>query len=211
MTFNQFERTHAEGFYTKQDIKAIYALQNGECHYCGTKLGPIHEKNAYQIDHIVPITKDGTNWPGNLALTCALCNKRKHNHSTNILWSKLREEKGNDWVKSKVLSNKKITPLKTKLTRARKAERAKSLDMLKQEIEVAVSRNIKKLNFHIPNDIDISVNQCTCYLDIWFNNSSITLPAPTQNRLESWHVTEYDTLAVSLINIEYLSGYLKNA
>lgn len=208
MSFNRFERKHSEGFYTESDVEKLFTMQSGECYFCGKRLGSIGEKFAFHIDHLLPIAKDGTNWPGNLALTCGFCNKRKHSASTNQLWAKLKKENGVLWVKNKVLRNRTNSPQKAKLTRLRKAERNKSLDLLCKEIEVAISRGLKNLNYAPPEYIDISVKHISYYLEIWFNNSCVTMPAPSQNQLSKWHLDEYDGLAQILIKLEHLAGYV---
>lgn len=45
------------------------------CHYCGIKT------NTYtrQLDHIVAVTKGGSNIPNNLLVSCRTCNRRKGN------------------------------------------------------------------------------------------------------------------------------------
>jgi 5-methylcytosine-specific restriction endonuclease McrA len=48
-------------------------MQKYKCAYCAKKLG-----TAYDVDHIVPLSKGGSNWPANLQLTCGTCNNRKH-------------------------------------------------------------------------------------------------------------------------------------
>lgn len=211
MSFNHFERKHAEGFYTKEDIEFIYSLQKGECYFCGQELGTQGEKGAFHIDHLNPIAKGGDNWPNNLCLACEQCNKRKHSHNSTVLWSKLRKEKGAEWVKAKVQENKKNLPEKRKLTNQRKKERGESLSLLEQEIEVAISRNIKKLNYAHPKEKYIEIVQIGCFLDITLNNSTVSIPAPTQKALGNWHLKEFDILAVSLLNLEYVAGYIKNA
>jgi 5-methylcytosine-specific restriction endonuclease McrA len=37
-------------------------------------------KDGYQIDHIVPLSKGGSNWPRNIQLTCRFCNHSKRAH-----------------------------------------------------------------------------------------------------------------------------------
>lgn len=64
---------NAEGKYELQDIANIRAHLGDRCHYCGTALN-----GKGDIDHIVPISKGGTNWPKNLTLACKTCNLDKH-------------------------------------------------------------------------------------------------------------------------------------
>jgi 5-methylcytosine-specific restriction endonuclease McrA len=62
----------AGGSYTRQDVVALYAAQNGLCHCCGVDL-----RNGYQVDHIFPIALGGTNDKTNIQLLCPPCNRRK--------------------------------------------------------------------------------------------------------------------------------------
>lgn len=62
----------AEGSHTGGDIKALYEKQGGHCVYCNVELG-----SSYHVDHIVALSKGGSNWPSNLQLTCSDCNNRK--------------------------------------------------------------------------------------------------------------------------------------
>lgn len=62
----------AEGAYTRADIAAIFKAQRGRCAYCSKKL-----RADYDIDHITPLSKGGTNYPSNLQLTCPFCNGSK--------------------------------------------------------------------------------------------------------------------------------------
>ena len=67
------QRRGAEGFYTVDDIAAIYRMQGGRCAYCPTLLTPDNQ----ETDHITAITNGGSNWPSNLQLTCRPCNRSK--------------------------------------------------------------------------------------------------------------------------------------
>jgi 5-methylcytosine-specific restriction endonuclease McrA len=62
----------AEGFHTAKDIEDIYSRQNGKCACCKKKVG-----DTYDVDHIVALSKGGSNWPANLQILCPTCNRTK--------------------------------------------------------------------------------------------------------------------------------------
>lgn len=64
-------RRAAEGKHSAEDIQRILRDQKSRCPVCGAKL------RAYNVDHIIPIARGGTNWPHNLQLLCPPCNNRK--------------------------------------------------------------------------------------------------------------------------------------
>lgn len=66
-------RRDAEGRFTAEDIKDLYVTQGGRCYYCRVEI-----EAGYHIDHMLPISRGGTNGPENLALACAPCNLSKH-------------------------------------------------------------------------------------------------------------------------------------
>ena len=55
------------------DKRRIYDRQNGLCAYCGQ-----HRNIKYMtVDHIIPLSKGGTDEIDNLQCTCKKCNKLK--------------------------------------------------------------------------------------------------------------------------------------
>lgn len=62
----------AAGKYTADDLTKIRRLQNDRCAYCRIELA-----GAGYVDHIVALTKGGSNWPTNLQLVCRPCNSSK--------------------------------------------------------------------------------------------------------------------------------------
>jgi 5-methylcytosine-specific restriction endonuclease McrA len=64
----------AEGSHTKADIAEIKAAQKGKCAYCKQQLGSL-----WHVDHIVPLSKGGSNKRSNLQIACRSCNCAKHN------------------------------------------------------------------------------------------------------------------------------------
>lgn len=69
----QRERRFAIGAYDKSYPEKLYYLQKGRCACCENKLN-----GKYQVDHIFPIARGGTNYKENLQLLCKSCNCRKH-------------------------------------------------------------------------------------------------------------------------------------
>jgi 5-methylcytosine-specific restriction endonuclease McrA len=61
---------NAEGHFTHEDVKRIFAMQKGKCAACG-------KKRKLTIDHIKPLVKGGSNWPSNLQGLCSPCNCKK--------------------------------------------------------------------------------------------------------------------------------------
>lgn len=74
----------AEGSHSDTDILALHAEQDGRCAYCGITL---HDN--YHVDHVHPLVRGGSNWPDNLALSCAECNLSKGN-KTVAEWQAVR-------------------------------------------------------------------------------------------------------------------------
>lgn len=67
----------AEGKYTVADVEELFDKQKGRC------IGPVCNKMfddtiECTVDHKVPLSRGGTNWPSNLQLLCRPCNSQKH-------------------------------------------------------------------------------------------------------------------------------------
>lgn len=64
----------ADGKYSVTDILDHYDTQSGLCGYCGIRL-----YGKYDVDHYIPLTRGGSNYPDNLILACPSCNRSKNN------------------------------------------------------------------------------------------------------------------------------------
>ncbi len=63
---------NATGTFNANDLTRLFSAQSGCCVYCKDNLG-----RKYHVDHIVPLSKGGSNDPANLQLLCASCNLSK--------------------------------------------------------------------------------------------------------------------------------------
>lgn len=58
---------------TADDVKSMLKAQRGRCWWCGTKVG-----EAFDVDHVIPLSKGGPHTLDNLVIACQPCNRRKH-------------------------------------------------------------------------------------------------------------------------------------
>lgn len=60
------------GSYTEEDVRFIFAYQDGRCFYCLDWVG-----EDFHRDHHIPISKGGTNNWTNIVVSCPTCNLKK--------------------------------------------------------------------------------------------------------------------------------------
>lgn len=72
----------ARGTHTNTDLLAQYRRQKGKCYYCSHKMKPWGWKESCDLqpteEHIVPVSRGGSNGPENLVIACRKCNEQKH-------------------------------------------------------------------------------------------------------------------------------------
>ena len=66
----------AKGHFTRADLERLYSEQEGRCAYCGITILWGVPRDIH-VDHVIPLSRGGSNWPDNLALTCQDCNLSK--------------------------------------------------------------------------------------------------------------------------------------
>lgn len=65
----------AVGYYFSEHVTWHWLVQDGKCAYCNCQLN----KDEFHVDHILPLTRGGSNWTQNLSLACPRCNLSKSN------------------------------------------------------------------------------------------------------------------------------------
>jgi 5-methylcytosine-specific restriction endonuclease McrA len=66
------QKRAAEGCFTPADTHEIRERQQDCCAACAVPL-----QGGGEIDHVVPLSRGGTNWPSNLQWLCRFCNRSK--------------------------------------------------------------------------------------------------------------------------------------
>jgi len=64
----------AGGKHTREEMQIVLALQDGRCIYCNAIFT---DENRPSEDHLLPISKGGSDWALNIVLACWRCNSRR--------------------------------------------------------------------------------------------------------------------------------------
>ena len=66
------KKMSVQGKFTRRTIENLYVKQEGKCACCGVVL-----YGVFEVDHIIPLIRGGSNHPSNLQLLTPLCNRSK--------------------------------------------------------------------------------------------------------------------------------------
>jgi 5-methylcytosine-specific restriction endonuclease McrA len=68
-----------QGDVTKDQLKEIYRLSNGNCNYCGTEVSnpKFYPYCPNGFDHVIPRVKGGKHTASNIVVCCPKCNEKK--------------------------------------------------------------------------------------------------------------------------------------
>lgn len=72
---NQHLKRNAQGSYTKEEWVALKVKYNHQCVQCGIP----DTESKLSVDHIIPLSRGGTNDISNIQPLCLPCNMKKHN------------------------------------------------------------------------------------------------------------------------------------
>lgn len=61
----------AAGSHTLADLKARFEVHGNRCVYCGSS-------ENLTADHMIPLSRGGSDWPANIVPACLRCNQSKH-------------------------------------------------------------------------------------------------------------------------------------
>lgn len=70
----RIRKINSIGSFSPLDLKKLEEFTSLKCEYCGIDVSAKHH-----LDHITPISRGGTGWINNIAITCVSCNSSKHN------------------------------------------------------------------------------------------------------------------------------------
>lgn len=68
-------KRNAAGTHTTEELYQQLQRQKNKCYYCHKKLGK--ERKSWVAEHVIPLSRDGSNSIDNIVIACVPCNLRK--------------------------------------------------------------------------------------------------------------------------------------
>jgi len=64
--------------WNAEQIQQVWNRTNGKCYFCQKSLGKLQNRHGrWEMEHIQPISKGGTNDLHNIVASCCSCNRKK--------------------------------------------------------------------------------------------------------------------------------------
>ena len=87
----------AKGAFDERDVEARIDRQEACCYYCREGL-EFDGRNKWQVDHFIPLSRGGSNWPSNIVIACRRCNRAKGDKTPwEFMPERFEEGCGRDW------------------------------------------------------------------------------------------------------------------
>ncbi len=155
----------SSGIYKQEDIEQLFEIQQGRCYYTGKEL--VKKPKNYTIDHIIPVTKGGSSWPSNLALTLASVNREKHNHSKRKYFSILEKRYGKEWRVKQSEFCKKVNSDRRAVDKVRKKQVSNHLQDFESKLKESFPR--VDINYSLEDgDVGLMVDDIGIYFPAGF-------------------------------------------
>ena len=82
------KRKRAKGRFTAREFLLVLKKHKYRCAYCKRQIS----RSSATIDHVVPLSRGGTNWITNIIPACLRCNQRKSFMSLGRFIARLKKE-----------------------------------------------------------------------------------------------------------------------
>ncbi len=84
---------NAAGHHLKEHYRVLWDIQRGRCYFSGEEFGRDFGGGKFSVDHLIPLSTTGTDWPTNLALVTVRINNMKGNRWPNDFLSEVKRKK----------------------------------------------------------------------------------------------------------------------
>ena len=75
-------KANADGSHTLEDVQRQYDYQHGRCFWCSSLV-----EGIYHADHVIPLSRGGSDSPGNIVIACPVCNGSKQDKLPYTDWT----------------------------------------------------------------------------------------------------------------------------
>ncbi len=95
----------------------LFARDDYRCQYCSRSAGDLRDRECLTRDHLVPLSRGGTNDWSNVTTACSTCNTRKGNRLPEECGMRLREVPREPHFVHLAWAVRRLTPIQSKYIR----------------------------------------------------------------------------------------------